>query len=498
METKKAEADEIFGNVLLEVLSYNPDSRVDFLKKAYEFSKKAHKGQKRLSGEDFIIHPLEVLGALAAWKLDDTTLVSGLLHDTVEDSEAKISDIEEKFGAEVARIVSGVTKITDIRLVGKSEDLYAENLRKMILAMAEDLRVVFVKLADRLHNMKTLNALPKDKRIANARETLDIYAPLSERLGLGFVKGKLEDLAFPFVYPEEYKKVVEISKDYYKKANLIIKKMEKRILQSLAKEKIRAKVNGREKHLYSLWRKLERPDTDWDFGKIYDIVALRILVEGISDCYVALGVVHDIYKPNSKIGVSDFIAQPKPNGYRSIHTKVFVGERVVEVQIRTFKMHSEAEFGAAAHWMYSDKKAKNATPQELEKGAFKVKKQLRWISELAGWQSQMRDSKEFLEAVRFDAFKERIFIFSPKGDVYNLPLGATPVDFAYSVHTDLGNFIKLAKVNGKVVSLDTKLSSGDVCEIVKQKNSKKPNKYWLDFVVTTTARREILKADRDE
>ena len=465
------------------------------IEKAWELAKLAHSDQKRMAGEPFVSHPLEVAKILAEWKLDSTSIIAGLLHDTVEDGGATQEDIQKEFGREVSMLVDGVTKVTCLRLKGSRETNFVENLRKLILVMAKDLRVVLVKLADRLHNMRTIEALPKEKQRENAQETLEIYAPLAERLGIGEVKGELEDLSFPCVYPDEYRKVKKESKLFYKKAELHIKKMKRAIMLGLAKEGIKAEVHARKKHLYSLWRKLERKGIDWDFNEIKDIVALRIIVNSVPQCYKSLGLIHGLYKPVPHIGITDFIAQPKPNSYRSIHTKVFGPEgRMVEVQIRTQQMHQQAEFGVAAHYGYSEAKSKGAKDAVLEAEGIKTpEEKLAWIKELVKWQNEFTDSKDFLEAVKFDALGHRNFIFSPNGDVYDLPAGATPIDFAYTVHTDLGNYIKCARVNGKISPLSRKLVSGDIVEIVKVKSPRKPNKDWLDFVKTTIARREIKK-----
>ncbi len=467
----------------------------ELIEKAWEFAKKAHQGQERKNGDSYIIHPLNVAKNLAEWKLDSVSIASGLLHDTIEDTDASYRGLEKKFGKEVANIVNGVTKVKAIDFQGDRTDLYAENIRKMLLVMAKDLRVVFVRLADRLHNMQTLWALDEAKQKENSIETLELYAPLAERLGVGEVKGQLEDLAFPYIYKDEYKKVKKEAKKHYKEAANHIKKMRRELLSKLAQNGIRANIHAREKKLYSLWKKLERSEIDWNFDKINDIVALRILVKTIPHCYIALGVVHDLYKPVPNIGISDFIAQPKPNGYQSIHTKVFgPNGRIVEVQIRTLRMHEKAEFGLAAHWTYTDAKQKGMSDQNLEKGKYTPEKnKIDWTRQLVEWQKQVTDSEEFLQAVKFDALSHRMFVFSPKGDVFDLPADSTPIDFAYAVHTDLGNFIKSAKVNGRMVSLDYKLKSGDVVEIIKTNKSFKPKQDWLKFVRTSNAKRLIEK-----
>jgi len=467
-----------FNNLLKRIKKYNKKADLKKIRNAWKFAKLAHADQKRLSGEPFAAHCLEVMKILVHWKLDTESIIAGLLHDTIEDGGATRQDIVQEFGEEVAELVDGVTKVTGVRLRGSREKVFAESLRKMILVMARDLRVVFIKLADRTHNMRTLSALPRKKQIANAKETLEIYAPLAERLGIGEAKGELEDLAFPCLYPKSYKKVVKEASVKYLKAEKDLKNMKRNLAKLLKEEKMDAEIHGRRKHLYSLWRKLERSDKNWD--EINDIVALRIIVNSVPDCYVTLGLVHAAYKPVPKIGVSDFIAQPKPNGYQSIHTKVFNKEgRIVEIQIRTHTMHEQAEHGMAAHWSYKEGNV--------------LAGKLNWVKSLVEWQKELVDSKEFYESVKIDAFQHRNFVFSPEGDVYDLPRHSTPVDFAYAVHTDLGSYIKGAKVNGRIVSLNHRLVSGDLCEIIKSKNKKLPNKDWLDFVVTTSARRNIKK-----
>ncbi|KKR11008.1 MAG: (P)ppGpp synthetase I, SpoT/RelA [Candidatus Woesebacteria bacterium GW2011_GWA1_39_21] len=472
---------------------------VVMINKAWDFAVLAHHGQRRKTGEPFVMHALEVGKKLFEWNLDTQTIVAGILHDTVEDGGALRQDLAEGFGDPVAVLVDGVTKISNIKLRGSKNEEFIENLRKMFLAMAKDLRVVLVKLADRLHNMKTLHGVEEGKRKRIAEETLEIYAPLAERLGMGQVKAELDDLAFPYVYPEEHEKVVSLSKPYYKNTEKDVDTMKRKLLKVLAASGLKSKVSGRKKHLYSLWKKLERPDIAWDFERIHDIIALRVLVETAQDCYKVLGIIHGLYKPVPYIGISDFIAQPKPNGYRSIHTKVFgVGARIIEIQIRTWTMHEQAENGIAAHWAYAGMKLKKGITNDLlDKRPFdKSFTKLSWVKQLADWQKEIKDSSEYMEAVRFDALSSRIFVFSPMGDVYDLPIGATPIDFAYSVHTNLSGFVKSVKVNGKIASLNQQLSSGDVIEIIKNKNYKSPPRDWLDFVKTTQAKREIEKSLR--
>src|SRR3989344_2312034 len=481
---------------LIEEMSNN-DIKYDEKKlvKAWELTKLAHVGQVRLRGEPYYEHPLEVATILASWKLDEDSIIAGLLHDTIEDGGAKSEDLVREFGENVAHLVDGVSKVATIRWKKDAQAQFVENLRKMLLFMARDIRVVIIKLADRLHNMRTLWAVPAAKRPRIAMETLEIYAPLAERLGMGEVSGELNDLSFQYLYPEEYKNLVRESKPYYKAAEEHIKKMQHSLLRFLADEGIKAKINGRAKRFYSLWKKLARNEIAVDFTKIHDIVALRIIVDSVTSCYAALGIVHGHFNPVPPIGVSDFIAQPNPDGYQSIHTKVFgPGGRIVEVQIRTRVMHEQAEYGVAAHWAYTQAKAAGTSDKILESKGVKVEEtKINWVKQLVEWQKELTDSKEFLEAVKFDAFRERNFVFSPKGDVYDLPAESTPVDFAFAVHTDLPEYIQSAKVNGRMVPLNYKLKSGDVVEIIKSKNKKPLNRDWSRFVVTSMAKRRINK-----
>lgn len=491
--------DEEYQKLVTKIKNYNPNPNINLIKAAWEFAKKAHLGQVRVSGEPTISHPLAVSNILADWKLDSVSIAAGFLHDTIEDCDVTKEELTKNFGEDVAYLVDGVTKIGKLKLREKKEEEFVENLRKMLLVMAKDLRVVFLRLADRLHNMRTLQYLPEEKQKRIARETLEVFAPLAERLGIGEVKGELEDLAFIYVYPEEYKKVKKLAKPYYKKIEANIKKMKRSILKRLLKEKVKAKVHSRKKHTFSLWKKLQRSDVDWDFGKVNDIIALRIIVGTVEECYLALGVVHKLYKPVTSIKISDFIAHPKPNGYRSIHIKVFGPQNhIVEIQIRTEEMHEEDENGLAAHWHYALMKSGKANEKRIEGGFFAPTEKIKWIKQLVEWQKSETDSEEFVKAVKFDALSSRIFVFSPKGDVFDLPTNATPVDYAYAVHTDLGNFIKQAKVDGKIVSLDHKLKNADVVEITKTKNPKVPSRDWLRFVVTTLAKTEINKQLRKE
>lgn len=466
------------------------------INQALEFATLAHSGQTRLSGDLYITHPVQVAQTLAEWGLDKTTIMAGLLHDTLEDSAATREDLVKEFGDEVVQLVDGVTKITQIRLTGSTNAEFVENLRKMILVMAKDLRVVLVKLADRLHNMQTLKYLPPPKQVANAKETLDIYAPLAERLGMGEVKGQLEDLAFPYLYPQEYHELIKTSKKLFAEGEKYIKLLQKELLKLLKPKIPDVVVNTRRKHLYSLFRKLHRPGIDGDWSKLYDLVAARVLVQSVKDCYLALGAIHGKWHVVPHLGMADFIANPKPNGYRSIHTRIFGPQgKITEIQIRTYQMHEQAEMGIAAHWQYSLAKTAGATDETLEKGKISADPaKLAWVKQLASWQKEITDSQEYFNALKFDALQHRNLVFSPKGDVYDLPRGATPVDFAYAVHTGIGHQTAGAKVNGKLVALDHKLTNGDVVEILLNRNRKTPNHDWLNFVVTTIARHAISKA----
>ena len=485
-----------FEELLFQIKKYHSEADFDLIRKAYQLALKAHAGQKRLSGEDFISHPLAVAKALADWRLDSGSIVAGLLHDTVEESETSLAKIKKEFGNEIADLVNGVTKIGEIKLRGKKDEAFVENLRKMIVVMAHDLRVVLIKLADRYHNLKTLYVLPKVKQIRIARETLEVYAPLAERLGIGEMKGLLEDLAFPYLYPDKHRWLKKYSQPFFKKADEQIKKVKRKIIKALAEKGIWAKVDGRKKHLYSLYQKLLRPEIDKDIEKVYDLVALRIIVKTIEECYVTLGVIHKFFRPVPSVGIRDFIAQPKPNGYQSIHTNVFCSGRIMEIQIRTDKMHEQAENGIAAHWYFGQQKAKGKKDKAVEVGFFAPNQKLAWVKELMKWQEEITDSKEFVDSLKFDALSHRNFIFSPEGDVFDLPMGATPVDFAYAVHTDLGDSCSGAKVDGKLAPLNYKLKSGQIVEIIPSKTKKKPSRDWLNFVVTRTARRKIEKSLR--
>ncbi|MFZ2202747.1 MAG: RelA/SpoT family protein [Microgenomates group bacterium] len=468
------------------------------LKMVYDFAAAAHEGQVRQSGDAYITHPLAVAKTLASWKQPQPVLEAALLHDVAEDTSHSLAEIASLFGGEIAFLVDGVTKIGRVKLRGSTDAIFVENLRKMFVAMARDIRVILIRLADRFHNMQTLDAVPISKQRRIAKETIEVYAPLAERLGMGLLKGDLEDLAFPHIYPEEFHRLNEEVKKHLASAEKVTKSAIAAIKKSLAAKNLKAEVHGRHKRKYSLYKKLTRPGIDGDWNKIHDLVALRIVTNDKMECYSVLGLVHDLWQPVPYIGISDFIAQPKPNGYQSIHTKVFDHKgNIIEVQIRTRAMHEEAEYGAAAHTHYSSAKGMGASDEKLEKGtAFTVKEKIDWIRELANWQKETESSEDYVNSLKLDALSERIYVFSPHGDVYDLPQGATPVDFAFAVHSDLGLHIQGAKVNQKIAPLNYQLKSGDLVEIIKSKEKHLPNRDWLPFVKTSKARGKITKLNR--
>ncbi len=476
---------------IIEVIKKNnPDADLDLVKLAYEFAKEAHNDQKRMSGELYIEHPLETAYKLAQMNIDLPTVIAGILHDVPEDTEKTLQDVEKNFGLEIANLVQGITKLGTIKYRGLER--YAENLRKMFVAMAEDVRVIFIKFADRIHNLKTLSSLPPVKQQRIAQESLEIYAPIANRLGMDELKSEIEDLAFPYVYPEEYKWVMNISKKKFEEQKKYIEKVIKIIEKELKiKDNVGIiKIDGRPKHYYSLYKKLLRKEMDID--KIYDVVALRIIVKNIDDCYRVLGYVHALWRP-LKGRIKDYISQPKPNGYQSLHTSVFGLEgRITEFQIRTQKMHEEAEYGIAAHWSY-----KNGKENKKEKIAVS-KEKLKWIKELLEEQEKVSTPKKYLKTLKLDFFKKRIFVFTPKGDVIDLPENATPVDFAYYIHTDIGHKCVGAKINEKMTNLSTQLKSGDMIEILVDKNRKGPSEGWLQNVKTHLAKNKIKNYFKQE
>jgi len=488
--------DPLLSGLLAAVASTSRSVDKNRVIKAYDFARLAHSGQTRKSGEPYLVHPVTVAGTLASWNLDTTAIIAGLLHDTVEEGSAQAGDIQKAFGEDVWRLVNGVTIVTGIRLTGNKDAYFVENLRKMLLVMARDLRVVLIKLADRLHNMQTLQYLAPDRQIVNARETLEIYAPLAERLGMNEIGGQLEDLAFPYLYPGEHRDLVKLIQPLFKSADVYIEKFRRQLVALLQPKLPSAVINIRHKHLYSLWRKLARPDIAGDLSKVHDLVAARVLVDTADQCYQALGLIHNQFHPVPYLGMRDFIANPKPNGYRSLHLNIFGPEgRIVELQVRTHAMHRQAEMGVAAHWqMHELKSTGKLSSQDIDKGKFQVSDKLTWVKQLMAWQAEITDDQAYLEALKFDALAHRNLVFSPKGDVYDLPHGATPVDFAYAIHTGLGHQVAGARVNSQQVALSHLLKNGDVVEIIVDRKRTQPSHEWLDFVVTTTARREIAKS----
>ena len=461
------------------------DEATPLIKKAYSFAKKAHADQKRKSGEPYLNHVLATAITLDEWGLDEPTVASGLLHDVVEDTPVTSKELANEFGEDVAFLVDGVTKIGNVKYRGHEKQV--ENLRKMILAMAEDLRVILIKLADRRHNMKTLEFLPSNKRKRIAIETAEVYAPLAYRLGMQGLSGELEDLAFPHTHPSEYRWLISNLEARYGEREKYLEKIKPEVEKALKEALVGViSVDFRAKRYSSLYKKLLR--YEMDIERIHDLVAFRIIVKSVADCYAALGAIHNLWPPMPG-RIKDYIAMPKPNGYRSLHTTVISLEnRMVEFQIRTEEMHKEAENGIAAHWAYEE--AKGGKKYAQRKAISAGHTEIAWVEQLRSWQQDFTDPKEFLDSLKIDFLKDRIFVITPRGDVLDLPHGATPVDFAYHVHSEIGNSCVGAKVNGEMVPLDHSLRSSDVVEIITQKG-KKPSPDWLDFVVTSTARAQI-------
>ena len=466
-----------FEEILEKVEAYNPNSDQDLLRRAYVFSAREHKGQVRRSGEPYLVHPLNVASILADLKADDLSIVVGLLHDVLEDTLTSKASIAAQFGDEVAELVDGLTKIGKFSYVSREEE-QAETFRKMILAMISDLRIVLVKLADRLHNMRTLGFLPESKRREIARETLDIYAPIAHRLGMGSVKGELEDLAFLYLEPEEHAKVAREVARRMKVSEGMIGEIRKRIEARVSETGVPAEVSGRMKRYHSIWSKMKR--TGIDAAQLYDILAFRIVVPETRDCYAVLGMVHQLWRPVPG-RIKDYVAMPKANFYQSLHTTV-IGDagQPFEIQIRTREMDLIAERGIAAHWKYKEGKL----------GSHADDARFQWLRQLVDWQSDVSDPRQFLSSLKVDLYPDEVYTFTPKGEVFALPRGATPIDFAYRVHTDVGNRCVGARVSGKLVPLRTPLQSGDIVEILTAPNHT-PSRDWLSSVVTSRARHKI-------
>lgn len=460
------------------VLAYHPEADIDVILDAYVFSAKAHRGQSRQSGEAYLSHPVEVAYNLTRLKMDEKTVAAGLLHDTLEDTLATDDEIKQLFGDEIYHMVDGVTKISQVQFASW-EEKQAENYRKMILAMAHDIRVILIKLADRAHNLQTLESLSPQQQIRISKETLDIYAPIANRLGIGWLKAELEDGSFQYVSPDKYQSIVDRMSQDEEARNALVQTVCQAVEKDLAAEQIKGTVSGRSKHYYSIYKKMMLQQIDLE--DVYDLIGVRVITDSVKDCYAALGLVHSLWRPIPG-KFKDYIAMPKPNMYQSLHTTVNGpnGQRV-EVQIRSKEMHKVAEEGIAAHWQYKD-------------GDEKSKKQddhLAWVRHLIEAQSEIKNPKDFLNAFKVDLFFQEVYVFTPRGDVIALPRGATPVDFAYQVHTDIGNHCLAAKVNGKIVNLKYKLKNGDRIEILTS-NQKHPSRDWLSFVKTSKARSKII------
>ena len=487
------EANKTIYDVIKRMKMNKRKVNTALIQKAYNFAAEHHKGQKRMSGEDYIIHPLNVAYILADLQMDDSTICAALLHDVVEDTDVTNEDIVKNFGEEIAEMVAGVTKLSKIQYVTIKEE-QVENYRKMFLAMGKDIRVILIKLADRLHNMRTLSNLKRDRQIANAKETMELYAPLANRLGIYSLKSELEDLAFRYLYPEEYRELVMSIEKKREERIEFINKIMNEIRVALKKQKIVAEVTGRAKHLYSIYRKMQRDNITID--QVYDLFALRIIVNSVKDCYAALGVVHDLYTPMPG-RFKDYIAVPKPNMYQSIHNTL-IGPKGTpfEVQVRTWDMHRVAEYGIAAHWAYKEaNKFKKSNVVVTED-------KLAWLRETLEWQKDMQDPDEFLKTLKTELFEDEVYVFTPKGEIKTLPRDATPIDFAYTIHAEVGHKMVGCKINSKMMPIVTPLKSGDIVEIITSDTAKGPSRDWLKIVKSSSAKTKIQqwfkKTEREE
>lgn len=467
---------------------YNPQADMQLIIKAYNFANEAHEGQLRNSGEKYIVHPVNVALILAELNMDTATIIAGLLHDVIEDTNISYEKTEEEFGKEVADLVDGVTKLKKLQYKTKQES-QAENLRKMVLAMANDIRVIIVKLADRLHNMRTLEYMTEEKKKEKAVETLEIYAPIAHRLGISKIKSELEDLSLRYLDPDNYYDLVERVAKKRREREDYIQKIISTLYEKLGEMDIHCEISGRPKNFYSIYKKMYNQGKE--FEQIFDLTAVRILVDNIKDCYGALGIVHTLWKPLPG-RFKDYIAMPKPNMYQSLHTTVIGNEgEIFEVQIRTYEMHKTAEYGIAAHWKYKEGYTKSDNFDD----------KLTWLRQLMEWQADLNDPREFMETLKIDFFTDEVFVFTPKGDVINLPDGSTPLDFAYRVHSAVGNNCVGAKVDGRIVPLNYKLKNGNIVEIITAVNSNGPSRDWLKIVKSTQAKNKIKQwfkqKDRD-
>mgnify|MGYP000627374162 FL=1 len=478
------------------VNKYLTEDQVAFVRKAYELAAEAHAVQRRKSGEPYIIHPIGVASILAQLQMDDKTLAAAFLHDVVEDTDYALDDIKERFGVVVANLVDGVTKLGKIEYISK-EDRQIENYRKMFLAMARDIRVVLIKLADRLHNMRTMKYMPVHKQQSISRETLEIYAPLAHRLGIYTIKWELEDLAFRYMEPDIYYNLVEQVKIKRREREAMINEAMAEMKESLEKANIKCEIQGRPKNFYSIHKKMLRDHKE--LNEIYDLLAIRVLVDTVKDCYGTLGIVHSMWRPIPG-RFKDYVAVPKSNMYQSLHTTVLsTGGQPLEIQIRTFEMHRISEYGIAAHWRYKESGGSKPASQSSTDKGFDAK--LSWLRQLLEWHQDMNDSRDFVNTVKMDIFADEVFVFTPRGDVIDLPVGSVPIDFAYRIHTDVGNRCVGAKVNGRIVPLDFKLSNGDIVEVITSKQSSGPSRDWLNIVGSSDTRNKIkgwFKKERRE
>jgi len=465
-------------NLLLRIEQYNPNADMQLIIKAYNFAEAAHESQVRNSGEKYFVHPFQVALLLADLNMDTATIIAGLLHDVIEDTNISYDKVREEFGEEIADLVDGVTKLKKLQYKTKQEN-QAENLRKMVIAMAKDIRVIIVKLADRLHNMRTLEYMTDEKKKEKAIETLEIYAPIAHRLGISKIKWELEDLSLRYLDPENYYSLVEKVSKKRLEREAFIKKIIDELYEKLGEMSIKCEISGRPKNFYSIYKKMMYQGKA--FEQIYDLTAVRILVDNIKDCYGALGIVHTLWKPLPG-RFKDYVAMPKPNMYQSLHTTV-IGNKgeIFEVQIRTYEMHRTAEYGIAAHWKYKEGYAKGNNFDD----------KLTWLRQLLEWQTDLNDPKEFMETLKIDFFTDEVFVFTPKGDVINLPDGSTPIDFAYRVHTDVGNKCVGAKVDNRIVPLNYKLKNGNIVEVITSANSSGPSRDWLKLVKSNQAKTKI-------